>query len=293
MWPLIRYLASHYIPTRVYLQLFYRWRFGRWADLRSPTTLNEKFHWKKLYGHQPFHTTVCDKYAVREWVAGRIERRYLVPLIAVAESVEELDLGRLPDPCIIKTTRGSGQNIILRDNRSIEEKPLKNLLRKWMKQNLFYLSREPPYRDIKPRLVVEKLLTDSDGKIPLDFKFHCFHGEIEAIQVDIDRFTDHRRNFYDVNWELLPFTWSWWDRSGPLWPNGRKIERPAQLDEMMTVAGTLAEEFDYVRVDLYNCRGAVYFGELTLYHGGGWERFDPPHYDRIFGEKLDLHWHAR
>jgi hypothetical protein len=288
MSQVIKYLASHYIPSRVYLQLFYRWRFGTWANLRRPATLNEKLHWKKLHGHRPFHTTITDKYAAREWVARRIGESFLIPLVAVFDRVQDLDLARLPEACVIKVTHGSDQNVILRDKRTVSEKELKVLLRQWLKQNMYYLSREPQYRQIKPRLIVEELITDADGQIPMDFKFHCFHGRVEVIQVDIDRFSRHRRNFYDVDWQLLPFTWSAWDKTGPLWPNGRAVERPALLREMIALAETLAREFDYIRVDLYHCNRKIYFGELTLHHGGGWERFDPPSYDLFFGNKLHL-----
>jgi hypothetical protein len=288
MWPLVKYAASHYIPRKAYLHLVYFWRFGRRANLRRPATLNEKLHWQKLHGYRPFHTTISDKYAAREWVARRIGENYLIPLIAVLERAQDLDWARLPEACVIKATHGSAQNIIVRDKRLLPETQVKHQLRRWLRQNHYYLSREPQYRGIRPRLVVEQLLTDADGQIPMDFKFHCFHGRVEAIQVDIDRFGDHRRNFYDADWKLLPFTWSIWDKSGPKWPNGRAVARPARLPEMMDVARILAREFDYVRVDLFSCRDRVYFGELTLHHGGGWERFDPPEYDLYFGNKLDL-----
>jgi hypothetical protein len=288
MRQLIKYMASHYVPEKVYLHLVYLWRFGRWANLRQPATLNEKLHWKKLHDYRPFHTTISDKYAVREWVAGRIGESYLIPLIAVLERVEDLDWTRLPDSCIIKATHASGQNVMVRGKHLLQETQVRNQLRRWMRQNHYYLSKEPQYRNITPRLIVEQLLTDPEGQIPMDFKFHCFHGRVETIQVDIDRFGDHRRNFYDANWKLLPFTWSAWGKNGPHWPNGRAVERPARLEEMIGVAQALAQEFDYIRVDLFNCRERVYFGELTLHHGGGWERFDPPGYDLYFGNKLNL-----
>lgn len=283
-----RFMASHCIPTRLYLHLVYRWRFGHWAHLRRPATLNEKLHWKKLQGARPLATTVSDKYAVRAWVAEKIGPQYLIPLIAVLDRPEDLDLAQLPDGCVIKTTHASGQNVIVRDKREIDEESLKDQLRKWMRHNEYYLSREPQYRTIRPRILVERLLTDADGQVPMDFKLHCFGGNVETIQVDIDRFTDHRRNFYDVDWRLLPFTWSFWKHGRPLWPNGRAVEKPKGLEEMVKVARTLAANFDYVRVDLYYCRDRVYFGELTLHHGGGWERFDPPSYDLYYGNKLNL-----
>jgi hypothetical protein len=288
MGRLTKYIATHWIPARLYLELVYLWKFRKPAHLKAPATLNEKILWKKLYGYAPLHTTITDKYAVREWVAARIGEDHLIPLIAAFDKVKELSLERLPPSFIVKVSHGSGQNFIVYDKLFVDERQLKRLLRGWMKENHWYLSKEPQYKGIKPRLIVEKLLTDDHGHIPMDFKFHCFHGQVEMIQVDMDRFGDHRRNFYDVDWNLLPFTWSAWDRKGPKWPNGPVLERPAALGEMLILARTLATEFDYVRVDLFNCRDKVYFGELTLHHGGGWERFDPPSYDLFFGGKLDL-----
>jgi hypothetical protein len=266
----------------------HRWKFGRWPNLAEPATLNEKLLWKKLYGYRPLHATVTDKYAVRDWVAARIGPDCLIPLIGVFDAPDDLDLGRLPDSFVVKTTHASGQVAIVCDKHSLDQEPFKAKLCAWMKQDYYHLSKERQYKDIQPRLIVEKLLTDAKGDIPMDFKFHCFHGQVELIQVDIDRFADHRRNLYDLDWSLLPFTWSAWDRHGPKWPNGRPVERPAQLDRMITIATALAGEFDYVRVDLYNPDDRVYFGELTLHHGGGWERFHPPSWDLYFGNKLDL-----
>jgi len=280
--------AVRWVPAGLYLSLVYRWRFGRWANLKRPATLNEKLQWKKMHGYEPFHTTISDKYAVREWVAERAGERYLVPLLAVVDDAGRLDLAQLPQACVIKTTHASGQNIIVRDKDLVAERELKARLRRWMSHNQYDLTREPQYRDIKPRLIVEQLLTDGEGNIPMDFKLHCFHGAVEMIQVDIDRFTDHRRNFYDVNWQLLPFTWCFWKKNRPLWPNGRVVGRPESLEEMVALARTLSKGLDYVRVDLYNCNGRVYFGELTLHPGGGWERFDPPSYDLFYGRKLHL-----
>ncbi|MBN1508290.1 MAG: hypothetical protein JW955_15690 [Sedimentisphaerales bacterium] len=309
MGRLTQYIATRCIPKRLYLRLVHLWKFKKPPHIRRPVTLNEKLLWKKLYGYQPVHTTITDKYAVREWVAGKIGPDYLIPLLGVFDSVNDLSLEHLPDAFIIKVSRGSGQNLIVRDKDMVDERQVRRLLRGWMKKNHYHLSKERQYKDIKPRLIVEKLLTDPEGLVPMDFKFHCFHGQVEMIQVDIDRFGDHRRNFYDTDWNLLAFTWSAWGhpsgepagrvvnlesglagllKRGPLWPNGQPVERPDKLPEMIHIARTLSAEFDYIRVDLFHFDGKVYFGELTLHPGGGWERFYPPEYDRFFGDKLHL-----
>ena len=66
------------------------------------------------------------------------------------------------------------------------------------------------------------------------------------------------------------------------------MPRPEGLEEMVRIAEILSADYPYVRVDLFYCRRQVYFGELTFYHGGAFERFAPPEMDRRFGDLLEL-----
>jgi hypothetical protein len=136
--------------------------------------------------------------------------------------------------------------------------------------------------------LVEKLLLDHNEKIPFDYKLHCFNGDVKFIQVDIDRFTDHRRNFYDINWDLLPFVWCTVIDGQPLWPNGREVCQPKSLSEMLGVAKKLSANFLYVRVDLYELEGKVFFGELTFHPGNGAEMFLPNEWDKRFGGLIKI-----
>ena len=157
-----------------------------------------------------------------------------------------------------------------------------------LKKNYYYASKEWQYKNIKPCILAEKLLVSSDGDIPFDYKFHCFHGQVEIIQVDIDRYTNHKRNLYNVTWELLPFTWSIWKNNMPLWTNRKEIKRPKMLDEMIIAAQRLSTDFKYVRIDLYELNNTIYFGEMTFHHGGGLEIIHPREWDTILGNKLQL-----
>lgn len=276
------------LPTKIYLQLCYFWVFKRFINFKRPDTLNEKLQWKKLYGYFPLHTTIADKYCVREYISKQIGKDYLIPLVTVLDDPDRFELASLPQSFVVKVNHGSGQNRIVRDKSQIDELEIRRCLKRWFRNNHYYESKEPQYRDIKPKIIVEEFLTDDDGKIPLDYKLHCFSGRVEVIQVDIDRFGDHRRNFYSKDWNLLPFTWSQWDKYGPKWKNGSAIEKPRELVKMIDIAETLSQPFDYIRVDLYFVKNKIYFGEFTLHHGGGRERFDPPEYDKILGDKLIL-----
>jgi hypothetical protein len=276
------------IPPRLYLQLRYYNVFGTFINFRHPKTLNEKLQWKKLYGYAPIHTTIADKLQAREYVHNIVGAQYLVPLYQVLENGSQLDLSILPGSFVLKASHSSGLVRFIRDKSAENESELRALVGGWMRESHYYETKERQYRDIKPLVLVEELLTDDAGNIPLDYKLHCFNGKVEIIQVDIDRFGDHRRNLYDAKWNLLPFTWSPWGKQGPRYPNGRVVEKPRGLAQMMSIAETLSREFDYIRVDLYYLRDHIYFGELTLHMEGGWGRFCPGSYDAYYGQRLEL-----
>ena len=192
-------------------------------------------------------------------------------------------------PFIIKANHTAGTHHIVRDKKSSDWKKIQMDCKWWLKSNYYHIEKEWQYGSIKPRIVVEKLLIDTDGKVPSDYKLHYFDGEFEFLQVDLDRFTLHKRNIYDKNWNLLPFTWSILDNNGyPVWDNGQSVERPKDLELMIELGAKLAKPFPYVRVDFYFLDQRIYFGELTFHHGGGLEHFTPDEWDLFYGKKVPL-----
>ena len=291
LFPLVRAregLRDGWRSDRSVIERQFRRAFGYDLDWANPRTLNEKLNWMKLHVRDPLQKIAADKFAVRAHVAAKVGAQYLIPLIRKCDRAEEIRFAELPAAFVLKTNHGSGQNWIVRDKAREDEHAVIRQFREWLATSHYAASREWPYKDMKPAVVIEELLLDEDGQIPSDFKFHCFGGKVAAIQVDLDRETAHRRNFYDLDWNLQPFIWTEWERGKPAWPNGRAVARPAALAEMVRVAETLAADFPYARIDLFDCRGKVYFGEITFYHGGAFERFDPPEFDRFFGDKLAL-----
>ncbi len=262
--------------------------FGRPLDWAHPRTLNEKLNWMKLHYRDPRQRVAADKLAVREYVSARAGTDCLIPLLATFARADDIRFGDLPDAFVLKVNHGSGQNWIVRDKAREEERRVRRQFRDWMATSHYATSREWPYKGMKPVIVAEQLLLDEHGQIPSDYKIHCFGGQAETIQVDLDREENHRRNFYDRGWNRQPFTWSEWREGRPLWPNGREVPRPAALADMIRLAETLAADFPYARIDLFYCREKIHFGEITFYHGGAFERFDPPEFDRFFGCRLNL-----
>lgn len=263
--------------------------FGRPLDWGNPQTLNEKLNVLKTRFRVPEMTRLVDKYAVRDVVRGKIGEKYLVPLLGVWERADDVSFASLPDAFVLKVNHGSGQNAIVRDKAKEDERAIKKTLARWMKENHAVFSREWPYRGVVARITAEKLLLEEDGSLPKDYKFHCFASRVETVQVDLDRETAHKRNFYDLDWRKQPFLWCETEADGaPKWPNGPDVARPAALEEMAAVAETLSRGWPYVRVDLFCVAGKVYFGELTFYHGSGLEHFFPPEKDLSLGQLLEM-----
>ena len=263
--------------------------FGVLPNLENPKTFNEKINWLKLNDRTQLHTICADKYAVRNYVKEKIGEEFLIPLVFQSYNVSDVIPSNFPEYAfIIKTNHDSSGGIIVKDKYTVSWRKINEALKKLLKKNYYYASKEWQYKNIKPCILAEKLLVSSDGDIPFDYKFHCFHGQVEIIQVDIDRYTNHKRNLYNVTWELLPFTWSMWKNNMPLWTNRKEIKRPKMLDEMIIVAQRLSTEFKYVRIDLYELNNTIYFGEMTFHHGGGLEIIHPREWDTILGNKLQL-----
>ncbi|WP_299128704.1 ATP-grasp fold amidoligase family protein [uncultured Winogradskyella sp.] len=255
---------------------------GYSLDLKNPKTLNEKINWLKLYNRRDIHTLVADKYRVRDYVIEKIGEKYLIPLLLHTNNPKSLSPENLPNSSfIIKTNHDSSGGLIVKDPKVIDWKDVQKRFSRLLKENHYYSTLEWQYKHIKPHIVVEKLLTTEDGSIPEDYKFHCFNGKLEFIMVDFDRHGELRtRNLYDRNWELLPCKWGR--------PNGKTLEKPSKLKEMISVVEKLAKDFLYVRVDLYFVKNQIYFGEITFHHASGFQAFYEKECDLKFGEKLNL-----
>ncbi len=262
----------------------YRRVFGREPDLDDPRTFNEKILWLNLRWRDPRTVGLSDKYRVRDFVRETVGEDYLVPLLGVFDDPDDIVLETLPDRFIIKAAHACGWNLVVRDREHLDWPAAREKLRRWVTSSWYPLYREWQYRDIPQRLVVEELLLDRDGRVPADYKFFCFRGSAGLrmiVQVDVDRFGDLRRAYFDENWNRLPMT-----IFVPA-PEG-EIERPARLDEMRDLARKLSEGFCFARVDLYSLPDAVFFGEMTFTPTSGMGPYEPAEWDRKMGDLIEL-----
>lgn len=264
-----------------FVKFIYKKYTGRELNLDNPRTFNEKLQWLKLNHYDNLAVQCVDKYNVRQYVIDKGLGHLLNDLIHVYESPKEIDFTILPRQFVLKASHGSGMNIIVKDKNKISEKEIIKKLEKWMSINYSYMSGEWVYRDIKPRIVCERYIEDSNGELN-DYKIFCFGGKAYYIQVDVGRFTNHRRNLYSSKWELLDLSIAQ--------PNNDSliIEKPKNLSKLIEFAEILAEPFIHARVDFYNLDDDIIFGEITFFHGGGFEKFTPEEYGIHFGDKIHI-----
>ncbi len=280
-------IMSKLMPTlisdRQAVLRYYRKRSGgKTVDLENPRTFSEKQQWYKLYSHDPLMEQCADKHEVREYITSCGYAHLLNESYGVFDSVERIPVDTLPKQFVLKAAHSSGMNLIVRDKEQVDWTAEKRFMRLWLKQDNYWSGREWVYKNMKKRIVAEKYLEDESGGL-LDYKFYCFNGQPRFLQLEVGRFTEQNtRNFYDMEWNLLPF--------GKELPHNPDIhvEKPYAFEEMKKIAADLSKPFSYVRVDLYQVQGKVFFGELTFFPAGGAPDFVPVEYDQVVGDMWKL-----
>lgn len=272
-----------FIPDKTMVKLQYWIKLKRKLDLKNPKRYTEKLQWYKLYYKNPVMMQCVDKYGVRAYVESKGLGHILNTLYQVVDKPEELDFEQLPDKFIIKTTNGSGTNILCRDKAKLNIEGTRKTLGDFLAMAEAAAGREWAYNGSSKKIIVEQLLEDpsnEDNGIS-DYKFLCFGGQVAYVVYDKDRFVDHKRNFYDADWNYVAV-----DSDHPCF--GDTIPKPENFEEMLEIARKLSEDFPAVRVDLYNIGGRIYFGELTFYPWSGYVQFTPDEFDFEVGSKFEL-----
>lgn len=278
-----KFFPFTWLDDRYWLEYFFKKRMGYLLDFMNPQTFNEKIQWMKLYDRNPLYTQLSDKFLVRDYVINKIGQDYLNPLVGVYQSTDEIDWKNLPARFVLKTNHGAGW-IILCDanNTTIDEKNAANTLNEWLQINFYKRFREWQYKDIKPRILIENYIDGEEEFSLLDYKFFCFNGTPALIQVNIDRFENFSLVFMDMDWKETPMTLHHYPKST------KAIPKPRMFEEMCQIASTLASDFRFCRVDLYNVAEKVIFGELTFTPNAGFEKITPSSYDLYLGSMLHI-----
>lgn len=281
---LIKLGLTNGLSDKRFLCMKYSRVFNKALCLTHPSTFNEKLQWLKLYDRDSRYTVMVDKYKAREYIAERIGEQYLIPLIGVWNSPNEIDFDSLPNQFAMKCNHNSGLGMcICADKSRLDIKKVKKELARGLKQNYYLTGREWPYKDVPRKIVAEQFLKSDAGGLT-DYKIHCFNGVPKFILVCRDRFTKSglTEDFYTTEWEHMPV-------KRPKIPNASvPSPKPKKLDEMLRLAEKLSQDIPFIRIDFYLVEDKIYFSEFTFFPASGFERYEPPEWDRTFGEWLSL-----
>lgn len=282
-WLLCKSHLLNNMSDEKYLKFLWKLKKGTVLDLNNPQTYNEKLQWLKLYDRKPLYTKIVDKISVKDYVSDIIGKEYIIPTIAIWDSPDEIRMDNLPNKFVLKTNNGSSSAgvIVCKDKTSFDLEAAKKTLQKSLNGSVWLDMREWPYKDIVPKVFAEEFIEDPSGDLQ-DYKFFCFDGDVKALFVATDRFSEEVKfDFFDADFNHLDLY-----QIHPM--SGKAIPKPEGFEEMKTVAAKLSKGFPHVRVDLYNVNGKIYFGEITFYHHGGFAPFHPEKWDYEFGSWIKL-----
>lgn len=274
-------LNKSIISDEKYLKMKFKTKMDGNLNLKNPRTFNEKLQYLKLHDRNPLYTQLVDKYKVREYVSETIGEEYLVPLYGVWDDFEEIDFSKLPNTFVLKTNHDSSGAIICKDKAEFDIKSARKKINHSLKRNYFYAGREWPYKNVKPKIICEKYLEDNSKLGLKDYKFFCFDGIPEVMFIATGPESDRRIDFYDLDFNPLSVKQAY-EKSSV------KIEKPEKFEEMIDLSKKLSKNIPHVRVDFYEIEGKIYFGELTLYHFSGMQKYEPEFFDYELGKFLDI-----
>ena len=284
-----------WLPDKVYLSLRYRCQMGHWINWKNPKTFTEKLQWLKVYDYKPEYTKMVDKLAAKDYVASRIGEEYIIPTLGVWDRVEDIDWDSLPDQFVLKTTHGGGGGgvVVCSDKTHFDKAKAIKKLQTSMHSNAGKTYRERPYLNVPRKIIAEKFMAERKAKenakisdLP-DYKFFCFNGEPYYCQVIRDRHTKETIDFYDMEWNHMPFV-----GLNPVAKNGvEPVAKPVHLEQMKVICRRLSKDIKFSRIDLYVIDDKEYFGEITFYPAAGFGEFTPADWNERLGKLINLDGH--
>lgn len=265
-----------------YIRRMYKKRFGEELNLCNPVSFGAKLQWLKLFYRDPQIVRCSDKFEIRGYMEDRGLGWLCNDLIGTYVDAKDIDFGSLPDSFVAKANHGSGWNLIVKNKNELDWPNTVELMNSWLDLNLYVFGREWNYRDIEPKIVIEKYL---DHEPLNDYKFMCFNGEPLYMQLNNDFEGSHYVDFYDLEgWRHLPITYSAYKKSD------REVAVPEQYETMLELARQLSAPFPFVRVDFYNFDQCTILGEMTFFPAGGLWPLKPSElgFNEILGSRLEL-----
>lgn len=273
--------ALNLLSDELFLKIKYQYRLHKKLDLKNPKTFNEKLQWLKLNNHKKIYTTMVDKYEAKKYIADIIGERYIIPTLGVYDQFDNIDFDKLPNQFVIKCTHDSGGLVICKDKAKLDRRIAKRRINKSLKHNYYFSGREWPYKNVKPRILIEQYMEDPKTKELSDYKFFCFNGKIGIVLVCTNRQKNLEETWLDENFNYIDL-----EEGGH--KNRTDLTKPACFEEMKRISRKISKGIPHIRVDLYEINGKVYFGELTFFPASGFERFSDESWNEKLGNMIDL-----
>lgn len=275
------------ISPKLNISVVYLVKKKRILNWKHPSSFVEKLLVLRAnsYNYDPIVKQCADKYRVREYVSMCGLNSMLNELIASYDCVDDIEYDKLPEKFAIKLNYSAGYNIICTNKEKLNKENVKNKINSWLKDKPWLWYAELQYKNVKPKILIEKYIEGKDGRFPDDYKFYCFHGEPIAILYMRGRNSDNFQvGFFDAEWNYLG------ESNGP-YKGFDKIDippRPRSLDQMVKAATILSNRFPFVRVDMYDLEGKALFGELTFSPSGGFDLSEIAINGKDMGEYLKI-----
>lgn len=277
---------SKYIPDEFYLNMVFRTYLDQNINFKNPTTFNEKIQWLKLFNRNPQFTRLVDKYEAKIAVSEILDEEYTIPTLGVWDKFDDIDFSALPEQFVLKCTHDSGGLVICRDKSALDLSSAREKINTSLHNNFYNKFREWAYKDVKPRIIAESYMSDDKQDSLIDYKFFCFNGSPEFLYISegLENHSTAKISFCDLDGKLLPFYRKDYDTFT------EDVKLPTIFPQMVQVAKKLAQGIDtpFVRIDLYEISGKVYFSEVTFYPNGGLIPFEPKEWDTKLGAYLNL-----
>lgn len=265
-----------------YLLHKYKIKFKRKLDLNNPKLFTEKLQWLKINDRKSLYTQMVDKYEAKKYIKDIVGDKYNVPTYGIYEKFSDINFDEIPDKFVMKCTHNSGGTVICTNKNEFKKEEANKKISKNLEYSHYYSGREWPYKNVKPRIIIEKLLQNDDKSEVVEYNFFCFNGEPKLVMTcSGDKRIKRYNDFYDMNFKKIELKCEY-DNSDVIY------QKPKQFDKMVELSKKLSAKIPHLRVDLYVCNDKIYVGELTFYHWSGFCKFEPEEWDRKMGEWLDL-----
>lgn len=273
-----------FLNDETYIKIKYKLITGEKLNLLNPVSFNEKMQWLKLYDRKEKYTTMVDKYEAKKYVASIIGDKYIIPTLGIYNSFDEIDFNKLPNQFVIKCTHDSGGIVICKDKSKLDINKTKKKINKFLRRKYFYIHREWPYKNVKPRIIIEKYMEDEKNKSMRDYKFFCFGGRPKIMYIS-EGLEDHKTasmSFFDMNFTLTDCKRKDFKLLNYI------PKKPFNFEKMKQLAAILSKDIPHLRVDFYDINGKIYFGELTFSTCAGIIPFEDEEWNKKLGDMIVL-----